>query len=111
MSSTKPPQVLKNQALAKQLEVLARELRRALLKLNREIGAYPSPIPACDAQFNYLLEKRRRLARHDRQVQRMMAQEARQGVVRGDVEALVERLERHNDLPVGRLHAIIDEIR
>lgn len=28
-----------------------------------EIRAYPSPIPACDEQFNYLLEQRRKLSR------------------------------------------------
>lgn len=27
-----------------------------------EIRSYPPPIPACDAQFNYLLEKRDRLS-------------------------------------------------
>jgi hypothetical protein len=27
-----------------------------------EIGAYPAPIPACDAQYNHLLERRAALA-------------------------------------------------
>ncbi|KPJ77825.1 MAG: hypothetical protein AMJ54_06565 [Deltaproteobacteria bacterium SG8_13] len=31
-------------------------------RLNEQIGSYPSPIPACDAQFNYLLEKRTRIS-------------------------------------------------
>lgn len=30
--------------------------------INEEIIHYPPPIPACDAQFNYLLEERARLA-------------------------------------------------
>ena len=30
-------------------------------QLRKEIHTYPPPIPACDAQFNYLLEKRDRL--------------------------------------------------
>lgn len=38
--------------------------------LNAEISAYPPPIPACDAQFNHLLEQRsginRELQRLDR---------------------------------------------
>ncbi len=29
--------------------------------INEEIRNYPPPIPACDAQFNYLLEERARL--------------------------------------------------
>lgn len=35
------------------------EARRAAL--NEEIATYPAPIPACDAQFNHLLEQRARL--------------------------------------------------
>ena len=31
-------------------------------RVNEEIRNYPSPIPACDAQFTYLLEERSRLA-------------------------------------------------
>ena len=37
-------------------------LRARLLRLQdrvaAEIGAYPAPIPACDAQYNHLLERR-----------------------------------------------------
>ena len=35
-------------------EHLQKEMRR----LHEEIRNYPAPIPACDAQFNYLLERR-----------------------------------------------------
>ena len=31
-------------------------------RINEEIRNYPPPIPACDAQFNYLLEERNRIA-------------------------------------------------
>jgi regulator of replication initiation timing len=31
-------------------------------RVNGEIKRYPRPIPACDLQFNYLLEQRSRLA-------------------------------------------------
>ena len=40
-------------------ETLERERR----KLNDEIRSYPSPIAGCDAQFNFLLERRRELER------------------------------------------------
>jgi hypothetical protein len=30
-------------------------------RINEEIRHYPTPIPACDAQFNYLLEERVRI--------------------------------------------------
>jgi hypothetical protein len=35
----------------------------ALRKTNDEISHYPGPISGCDAQFNYLLDCRRRLER------------------------------------------------
>ena len=44
--------------LARIHERLASELRR----IREEIRRYPAPIPACDAQFNYLLESREALS-------------------------------------------------
>src|SRR5262249_4159711 len=43
---------------------LLSRLKEAKLSVDREIGAYPTPIPACDAQFNYLLEQRAKLCHH-----------------------------------------------
>jgi hypothetical protein len=40
---------------------LRRRLERVLREVGEEIRAYPAPIPACDAQFNRLLELRRLL--------------------------------------------------
>ena len=34
------------------------QLEEKRKNINTEIGNYPAPIPACDAQFNYLLEMR-----------------------------------------------------
>jgi hypothetical protein len=46
---------------------IGRELRDFLSGAKRaideEIGAYPTPIPRCDAQFNHLYEQRSRIAR------------------------------------------------
>lgn len=46
-------------------EAIWLEIRTQLEKKKKqiydEIVAYPPPIPACDAQFNYLLEERARL--------------------------------------------------
>jgi hypothetical protein len=39
------------------------ELEGAWARLSEEIRNYPRPIPACDEQFNHLLEQRARLAR------------------------------------------------
>ena len=32
-------------------------------QLDEEIRAYPTPIPRCDAQFNFLMEERSRIVR------------------------------------------------
>jgi hypothetical protein len=40
---------------------LRRQLERLMGEVDAEIRAYPAPIPACDAQFNRLLELRRLL--------------------------------------------------
>jgi hypothetical protein len=37
-------------------------VRRAKASLDDEIRSYPTPIPRCDAQFNYAYEQRARLA-------------------------------------------------
>jgi hypothetical protein len=40
---------------------LRRELQAMMQTVGEELRAYPAPIPACDAQFNHLLELRRML--------------------------------------------------
>jgi hypothetical protein len=40
---------------------LRRRLQSLLHEVGEEIRSYPPPIPACDAQFNHLLELRRLL--------------------------------------------------
>ncbi len=43
--------------------------------INEEIINYPPPIPACDAQFNYLLEERARLTAELNRLQDLTEQE------------------------------------
>jgi hypothetical protein len=42
-------------------QALRQELERKRREITAEINAYPSPIAGCDAQFNGLLEDRRRI--------------------------------------------------
>jgi hypothetical protein len=48
------------------VDLIWRGIRTALeeerARISGEIGSYPPPIPACDEQFNYLLEKRDRVS-------------------------------------------------
>ncbi len=45
------------------IELADTALHAALRQINEEISTYPGPIAGCDAQFNYLLDCRRRLER------------------------------------------------
>ncbi|HEY5701799.1 MAG TPA: hypothetical protein VIT83_06890 [Gammaproteobacteria bacterium] len=62
-----PSQNTRSNAAVEQFERVKRELCTSLEKqrarISEEISSYPAPIPACDAQFNYLLEARRGIAR------------------------------------------------
>lgn len=42
---------------------LISKLEAEWARVSAEIHSYPSPIPACDAQFNYLLVQRGKLAK------------------------------------------------
>jgi hypothetical protein len=40
---------------------LKTQLENEKARIYQELGSYPSPIAACDQQFNYLLEEQRRI--------------------------------------------------
>ena len=44
------------------LTAFKNQLEKVKIRVNKEIGNYPSPIPACDVQFNYLLEERSKIS-------------------------------------------------
>jgi len=53
--------------------------------MNEQIAAYPPPIPACDAQFNHLLEQRSGI---NRELKRLDEMEQACGETGGDAAAL-----------------------
>ena len=55
--------LVKEQAATPALRRIREHLQRLKSPIDRQIREYPTPIAGCDAQFNYLLDKRRRLAR------------------------------------------------
>jgi hypothetical protein len=54
---------------------IKRQLEAEKARLIDEIAQYPRPIPACDAQFNYLLEKRGEILQALGQVHHVLHQE------------------------------------
>lgn len=62
------------------LEAIWLEIKTHLEKKKRQIQEaiinYPPPIPACDVQFNYLLEERTRITQELRRVQEVSGDDA-----------------------------------
>lgn len=56
--------LVKEQAGTPELRRIREQLLRLKAPIDRQIREYPTPIAGCDAQFNHLLDERRRLA-HD----------------------------------------------
>ncbi len=76
------------------LETALAALRAAQVAINQEIGAYPAPIPACDAQFNGLLEERRRLSQAIRYIDAAMTRGDIQSPTGTDLKRLGETVRR-----------------
>ena len=62
----------KQQIALNALEEIKCHLERRKEEIYSEIKSYPSPIPACDAQFNYLLELRNAVADELSQVRSLL---------------------------------------
>lgn len=81
------------------------ELEAKRIRIDGEIGSYPSPIPACDAQFNYLLKERSDVKEKLRIVEALLATSRTEDPdVRG-VEALAARLRQMDPKLAERLRS------
>ena len=63
MSSIEPQDTVCANKMVERLTALQAHLKTLRITINDEIGSYPAPIPACDAQFNYLLGQRDKLSK------------------------------------------------
>ena len=72
---------------------LAAELRaflgRMRVALDEEIRTYPTPIPRCDAQFNFVYEQRARVSQWLNQLDAALANEGRTGTLAGTFAAVL----------------------
>lgn len=55
-------------------QTIHQQLTRKQQEIIAEIRSYPPPIPACDAQYNYLLEQRTAIRQELRQVEALQQQ-------------------------------------
>ncbi len=65
-------------------------LREEMQRIREEIRNYSAPIPACDAQFNYLLEKRDALESELGKARRFMSENTGSRDHRGSVEQFLK---------------------
>lgn len=54
---------------------IKRHLEEERHRIYREIRNYPPPIPACDAQFNHLLEQRKRISQELTELEQLSNQD------------------------------------
>lgn len=103
MPSASQPDTNSNNRTRTILAELRNELNAARLNIHKAIGVYPSPIPACDAQFNFLLEKRRRLSRALSRVDALLAPDGAEDFPAAQVQAAMDALSDVDETLAARL--------
>ncbi len=98
-----------NEGIASLLEAAGSVLREARMALNRDIRAYPTPIPSCDAQFNSLLDQRRLLSRAMRDIETLLAGGGPGAPSVLDLCTVVEALERAGNPLAARLRTLLED--
>lgn len=70
--------------------MIHQHLQEESRRVHREIRNYPTPIPACDAQFNYLLEEREALSSELIKVRELINQHADSEDARISIDAFLD---------------------
>jgi hypothetical protein len=97
-----------NTAVCDAITLMRADLDGQRLAISRELCSIPPPVPACDVDFNRLLEQRAGIIDEMQQLKRMLASEADEGRLldfcraslalspnaRVRVEALLQRMRR-----------------
>jgi len=87
------------------LTAFKNQLEKVKIRVNKEIGNYPSPIPACDAQFNYLLEERSKITRALKQVDDLLTKCETEIIEIETIEELIKMSSQIDDGTAARLRA------
>lgn len=83
---------------------------RLIEKMSRvrdEISHYPAPIPACDAQFNHLLEARDALSTEIARVRELMGQNNPEGE-RRSIEAFLDSSKGLDSAAIAEIRTLIE---
>ena len=76
------------------------KLKKERARISEEIGSYPSPIPACDAHFNYLLEERSKISKALPLIETFLHQLHSNNMDILSIESLISKLKKINALPL-----------
>ncbi len=87
------------------LAAFKNQLEETKIRVNKEIGNYPSPIPACDVQFNYLLEERSKISVALKQVDNLLTKCQTETVAIETIEQLIKMSSQIDDVTAARLRA------
>lgn len=85
-------------------EHLQKEMRR----LHDEIRNYPAPIPACDAQFNYLLEERDALSSELARAREFMNEDTDSEDARSSIEEFLDASAYVDEPKKSEIRALIE---
>ena len=87
------------------LRALKKHLNAERAGINDQIGIYPHPIPACDLQFNYLLDERAKISRELNHVNAMLVKWSSGGIEFKDIEQLIKSSSHIDDEMADRLRS------
>ena len=87
---------------------IEQHLENEMHRVRDEIRNYPAPIPACDAQYNYLLEEREGLSLELARVRTFMHEDSDSENARGSVDAFLSVSSYLGDSVKGEIRALIE---
>lgn len=88
--------------------MVQQHLEKEMRRVNDEIRNYPAPIPACDAQFNYLLEEREALSSELIRVRESMKESSDSEDARSVIDAFLSVSTYVGDSVKREIRALID---
>ena len=83
-------------------------LEKEMHRVRDEIRNYPAPIPACDAQYNYLLEEREGLSSELARVRKFMNEDSGSENAQGSVDTFLSVSSYLGESAKGEIRALID---
>jgi hypothetical protein len=88
--------------------IIRRGLEEELHRVCEEIRNYPAPIPACDAQFNYLLEEREALSSELLRARAQVSENSEPADTRQSVDAFLSSSKHLGDSVKRDIRALIN---